>query len=76
MKIRIFDEKHTVEEEQEVWLKLEQYGTDVMLIACDKTGERFRQGNILTITTSGVRLEIAFNSELGIETKNNRIRVY
>ena len=76
MKINIFGVEKTVEPEKEVWLKLNQYGADVMLIACDKTGERYRQGNILTITTSGVRLETEFNQELGIETKDNRIRVY
>ena len=67
MKIRIFDEKKPVVEEKEVWLKLEQYGTDARLIACNSAGKRLIQGNILTIATTGILRTAAFNPDLGFE---------
>ena len=76
MKIRIFDEKQTVTEEKEVWLKLEPHGVGVMLVACDSNGNRVLQGNILSIDAHGISRIPAFNPDLGfgIESVDGTIR--
>ena len=47
-----------------VYLKLEQRGNSVWVVACDATGKKIDSGNLIEISPDGVRLAVYVNPSL------------
>lgn len=66
----------TTSPDDTVYLKLEQRGNYVWVVACDATGKKISSGNLIEISPDGVRLANYVNSALPFpRDENDAIKV-
>lgn len=67
MKFKVFDPEKKKKKEEIVYLKLVEQNSDVMLIVCNKYGERFSSNNLLVFEDDGTVRKCSYvNESLGL----------
>ena len=66
-----------VEQTDQFFVKVEEYGEGLRIIACDKDGEKLRGGNFFRITQEGIRLIGFIEPSIGFELdEKGQLNVY